>query len=146
MQTAVILAAVCIIIIKMKVDKAGIYVDLYELRKLLKRAQYVMTKTDRIIYGTPVLKENIDTLADFVRAYDFEEERDYYIRKMCADFEALKIDLRIIVEDNVLKCPDPLNAHMKPESFKKLIFEYVARIDEGITKWRNSLKGKTVTK
>lgn len=57
----------------MKVDKAGIYVDLYELRKLLKRAQYVMTKTDRIIYGTPVLKENIDTLADFVRAYDFEE-------------------------------------------------------------------------
>ena len=37
----------------------------------------------------------------------------------------------------------PENAQMKPETFKILIFELVARIDEGITKWRNSLKGKT---
>ena len=127
----------------MKVDKTGIYVDLYELRKLLKRAQYTMTKADRIIYGTPVLKENGDVLADFVMAYDFPDEREKYIRKMCASFEVMKFDLRIIAEDNVLKCPDPENAQMKPETFKILFFELVARIDEGITKWRNSLKGKT---
>lgn len=127
----------------MKTDKAGIYVDLYNLRKLLKRAQYVMTKADRIIYGTPALKECADTLADFVMAYDFAEERIRYIHKMCADFEVLKTDLRIIAEDNILKCPDPQNAGMRPEAFKLLIFDLVARIDEGMTKWRNSLKGKS---
>ena len=128
----------------MKVDKAGIYVDAYQLRKLLKRAQYVMTKTDRVIYGTPVLKEVGDVLADFVIAYDFPEERQKYLHKLYADFEVLKLDLRIIAEDNVLKCPDPLNAGMKPEGFKIQIFELVARIDEGITKWKSSLdRGKT---
>lgn len=129
----------------MKTDKAGIYVDLYKLRKLLKRAQYTMTKADRIIYGTPVLEKNGDVLADFVMAYDFEEERAKYIRKMCADFEILKLDLRIIAEDNVIKCPDPENAQAKPDTIKMGIFELVARIDEGITKWRNSVKGKTAT-
>jgi|BioPla2DNA2_1021312.scaffolds.fasta_scaffold26188_2 hypothetical protein len=126
---------------KMK-DKAGIYVDLYNMRKLLKRAQFAMSKADRIIYGTPVLVKNGEVLADFVLAYDFADERDKYIRKMCADFEVLKLDLRIIAEDNVLKCPDPENARMKPETLKIEIFELVARIDEGITKWRKSVKGK----
>ena len=126
-----------------KVDKAGIYVDLNEMRKLLKRAQYVMTKADRIIYGTPVLEKNGEVLADFVLAYDFPDERDKNIRKMCADFEVLKLDLRIIAEDNVLKCPDPQNAQMRPDTFKILIFDLLGRVDEGITKWRNSLKGKT---
>jgi len=130
----------------MKTDKAGIYVDGYKLRKLLKRAQYTMTKADRIIYGTPVLKACGDFITDFVFAYDFKEERDYYIRKMCADFEILKIDLRIIAEDNVLKCPDPANALMSPDGFKIQIFELIARIDDGILKWRKSIekeKGKT---
>jgi hypothetical protein len=99
-------------------DKAGIYVDLYNMRKLLKRAQFAMSKADRIIYGTPVLVKNGEVLADFVLAYDFADERDKYIRKMCADFEVLKLDLRIIAEDNVLKCPDPENARMKPETLK----------------------------
>lgn len=116
--------------------------DLYNMRKLLKRAQFAMSKADRIIYGTPVLVKNGEVLADFVLAYDFADERDKYIRKMCADFEVLKLDLRIIAEDNVLKCPDPENARMKPETLKIEIFELIARIDEGITKWRKSVKGK----
>lgn len=103
---------------KMK-DKAGIYVDLYNMRKLLKRAQFAMSKADRIIYGTPVLVKNGEVLADFVLAYDFADERDKYIRKMCADFEVLKLDLRIIAEDNVLKCPDPENARKYNLKFKK---------------------------
>jgi len=129
----------------MKTDKAGIYVDLYNLRKVLKRAQYTMTKADRIVYGTPVLEKNGEVLADFVLAYDFEDEREKYIRKMCADFEVLKLDLRILAEDNVIKCPDPQNALAKPETIKIEIFELVARIDEGIMKWRNSIKGKTAS-
>ena len=127
-----------------KVDKAGIYVDGYYLRKLLKRAQYVMTKTDRIIYGTPVLQECGTFLSSFVLAYEYPDERDRYIRKMIADFEVLKLDLRIIAEENILKCPDPANALMRPDGFKIQIFELVARIDEGIAKWRKCVeKGKT---
>lgn len=37
-------------------------------------------------------------IAAFAMAYDFPEERDYYIRKMCAVFSVLLIDLRIMAE------------------------------------------------
>ena len=124
----------------MKYSKAGIYVDGYELLKLLKRAQYTMTKTDRVIYGTPVLKANTDFLAAFVMAYDFEEERWYYIKKMCSTFEVLKMQLRIISEENILKVTTHENANMKPDSLKLQIFTLVGRIDEGITKWRRSFR------
>ena len=129
----------------MKIDKTGIYIDAYNLRKLLKRAQFTMTKADRVVYGTPLLQACAAFLADFVMAYDFPDERSHYIRKMCADFEVLKIDLRIIVEDNVIKQTDKENAQMSPDAYKVRIFELVGRMDDGITKWRNSTKGKTAT-
>ena len=129
-----------------KTDKAGIYVDAYQLQRLLKRAQYTMTKTDRIIYGTPALRHNEEFLSSFAMAYNFPRKRDEYYEKMCACFEVLKVDLRIIAEENIIKCPDPENAGMKPDTMKIKIFELVARIDEGVDKWGRSIeKGKTGT-
>ena len=126
--------------------KEGIYVDGFELRKLLKSAQFCMGKAHRIIYGTPLLEENAAFLRDFVFAYDFKEDRDYYIKKMCADFEVLKLDLRIVCDENILRSPDPANLQVSVDEMKLKIVEYVARIDEGITKWRNStIKGKPGT-
>lgn len=130
----------------MKADKKSIYVDGYELRKLLKRAQFCMTKADRIIYGTPVLEANIRAINDFVIAYEFddEEERAKNIRRFCASFNALKIECRIIAEDNVLKVRDPEHPENNPETLKKLISERIALIDDALEKWRSSVgKGKT---
>lgn len=124
-------------------NKASIYIDCYQLRKLLHQAQFYMTKADRIVYGTPALERCGKVLSHFVMAYDFADERDRYIREFVADFEVLKIDLRIMTEINAIKEPrvDGLNAKGKALSLEML--EIIGRIDEGMRKWRNSLKGKT---
>ena len=129
----------------MKISKTGIYVDGYELRKVLKRAQFAMTKADRIIYGTPILQECGEFLAAFVMAYDFPEERAYYIKKMCSAFEVMKMDLRIIVEDNILKCGSQNDVGMSTDALKIHIFELIGKIDDGVGKWRSSVKGKMAT-
>ena len=123
----------------MKTDKASIYIDAYELHKLLKKAQFMMTKADRIIYGTPVLQQNEKFLSTFVMAYDFPSKRKEYIEEMCACFEVLKINLRIIAEDNVIKSTNADNVNIKPDTIKIQIFQLIGRLDEGVTKWRNSV-------
>ena len=128
----------------MKVEKAGIYVDAYELRKVLKSAQFLMTKAERIVYGTPVLSECAQFMSDFVMAYEFEEERTYYFKKMSASFEVMKSDLRIIAECHVLKGTSSDHAEMKADTMIVRIFELVGRIDDGISKWKRSALGKTI--
>ena len=123
----------------MDTSKSGIYVDGYELRRILKKAQFSMTKADRIIYGTPVLQECGEFLKNFVMAYDFKDEKLKYIRKMCASFEVLKLDLRIILQDNIIRSPGPHSSEMSPKEFKIKILEYIARIEKGVNKWKNSV-------
>ena len=66
----------------MKTDKSGIYIDLYTLIKHLKEIQYFIGKAERIIYGTPCITAAEKAMADFVMAYNFPDERDFYIRKL----------------------------------------------------------------
>lgn len=125
----------------MQVDKAGIYVDATLLRKVLYQALYDMTKMDRMIYGERVMVELGEFISAFAMAYDFPEERDYYIRKMCAVFSVLLVDLRIMAELNVYKGAKNSSGDV---IVKGEIFELVGRIDIGISKWRNSIKGKSI--
>src|SRR5574344_58683 len=71
-------------------DKTGIYVDCKKLRRLIQRSQKCMTKADRIIYGTPMLEMCGRVLSDFILAYDFEDERSYYIKKFLSEFYVFK--------------------------------------------------------
>lgn len=125
----------------MQVDKAGIYVDATLLRKVLYQALYDMTKMDRMIYGERAMVELGEFISAFAMAYDFPEERDYYIRKMCAVFSVLLVDLRIMAELNVYKGAKNSSGDV---IVKREIFELVGRIDIGISKWRNSIKGKSI--
>ena len=87
----------------MHTDKAGIYVDAHKLRRVLYQALFDMDKRDRVVFGERAMTELGEFIAAFAMAYDFPEERDYYIRKMCAVFSVLLIDLRIMAELNVYR-------------------------------------------
>ncbi len=120
----------------MKTDKAGIYVDCYNLRKKLYQATYEMTHKDRVIIAEKALKDLDQVISSFVMGYEFQEERTYYIKKMSAHFEVLKMDLRIMAEENVFK--GKKNKTGEYVLVEREIFEFVARIDDGIGKWRRS--------
>lgn len=142
-------------------DKTGIYIDCKKLRRVLQRAQICMTKADRIIYGTPVLKLCGDILSDFIVAYDFEDERPYYIKKFLAEFYVLKVDIETINECGIIKeTKDSSGEQLYTKEGKKLVVmgeespknlrremtELIARIDIGMYRWRSSLVVKDYTK
>lgn len=126
----------------MKTDKSGIYIDLYTLIKHLKEIQYFIGKAERIIYGTPCITSVEKAMADFVMAYNFPDERDFYIRKLCADVEVMKAETRILVECASINCKVGEDGVKTPVV---MIYEYIGRIDEGVTKYRASAYGKGKT-
>lgn|SRR5574344_239407 len=142
-------------------DKTGIYVDCKKLRRLIQRSQKCMTKADRIIYGTPMLEMCGRVLSDFILAYDFEDERSYYIKKFLSEFYVLKLDIETINEFGILKTTKDSNGEdLYTKEGKRLIklggedsnllrremTEIVARLDEGMKRWRSSLILKDYTK
>lgn len=107
--------------------------------------QYFLMKKDRIVYGTPALEYCNECLRDFVLAYEFQDERAYYYRKLIADFSVLKVELEGINHEGLLRCPKAkelteTNAEF-PSATDKMylgIFQIVGEIDEDISKWRQS--------
>lgn len=130
-------------------DKTGIYIDFKKLRRILQRAQVCMTKSDRIIYGTPMLAQCAKALGDFVMAYDFEDERTYYIKKMIADFTVLRVDIETVNECGIIRAVSetrrstPPERTMlvveKPDILRRELSELVAKIDQGIQRYKNSV-------
>ena len=118
-----------------KAEGASIYIDAQALRKLLIRSLHMMTKQNRMEIGSRAVQESGELIASFVMAYDFEEERWYYFRRLRAVFEVLKVDVRMIIEDGVLQSPHPVT-HERPETVHLLMLERIGRIDESITKWK----------
>lgn len=142
-------------------DKTGIYIDCKKLRRLLQRSQRCMTKSDRIIYGTPALERCGQILADFILAYDFEDERAYYIKKFLAEFYILKLDIETLNEFGIIKTTkdtDGEDLYTKegkklvkvgvenPKNLQREMTEIVARLDEGMKRWRSGLVLKDYTK
>lgn len=115
-----------------------IYLDAASLRKLVSKALLMMTKQYRVEVGARAMQETGEVIANFVMAYEFPQERYYYFKRMCAVFEVLKIDLRMIVNDGLLQSPHPVT-HERPETVSLQMFEHVARIDEGIGKWKSKI-------
>ena len=86
-----------------RIHNASIYIRLCRLRHRLKKMQYFLMKKDRIVYGTPALEYCNECLRDFALAYEFQDERAYYYRKLIADFAVLKVELEGINHEGVLR-------------------------------------------
>lgn len=116
----------------------GIRVDAGKLLRLLLRAEMMMTAVDRRRYCNRAIDAVEDVIRDFQLAYDFQDERAYWLRKLWADMAALMELLRTIAETNAVHIPvkhDPLS----PDAMKIEIFRTLGALDEGVTKWRKSI-------
>ena len=120
-------------------EQPSIWVDSYELLKLMLRAEMMMTKVDRVRYADRAIKEIQDVRAEFRLAYDFEEDRREHLKKMCAHAGSFIDVVQIIGEQNAIRV-QPKHDTMTPDQMKLEILNRVAALDEGITKWKRSIQ------
>lgn len=123
----------------------SILVDALAILGLLLRAELMMTKVDRIRYASRAIAAIQDVIRDFQIAHDFEDERLYYLKKMWGDIAVLLHLLRVIGTVNAIRI-QPKFELMTPDKMKLELLNRVAALDEGATKWKNSIlrnKGKT---
>ena len=117
----------------------SIKLDADKLLGLLLRAEVMMTSVDRRRYGDRAIDAIEDVIRDFSLAYDFEEERIYYLKKMWADLAVFLTLVRTIGEHNCIRIM-PQHETMSPDTMKLEIYNSVARLDEGAARWKRSLR------
>ena len=123
--------------------------DLRLLRRRLKECQYYISKCDRPTYGQELLRLSGLAVAWYIRAWEeFDQSRKY--EAVCQSamwFAVLREDIEEAFECNVIKFPkrkpksdNPVLAAAEEVSGRKLeIVELIAKIDEGLGRWRSSL-------
>ena len=141
----------------MRLNESSIYISLKRLREELYDIQFLMSKTDRIVYGTPLIGLCRDTMAKFIVAFTVgsPEKKVEYLLEAIGYFGVLRCDLEACVRKNIIHFPErkPKENEQKdaagaaPVSPMKIdLFEIVAKIDTEMCRWQASLaKGKTVT-
>ncbi len=125
----------------------SIRIDAGKLLDLLLRAEIMMTAVDRRRYCDRAINAIQDVIRDFSLAYDFEDERLYYLKKMWGDIAVFLQLMRTIGERNCIRIK-PQHETMTPDQMKIELYNAVASLDEGATKWKKSVtrnKGKTPT-
>lgn len=119
-------------------EQPSIPVDAEELLDLLLRAEPMMNAVNRRRYGDRAVNLILDVLGDFQLTYDFEEDRLLHLKQMCHTIAKFIRIMRIIGRRNVIEIQlkhEPLT----PQQMNLQIFEHVAKLDEGATKWRKSI-------
>lgn len=115
-----------------------IIIDAEKLYGLLLRAEMMMSKVDRIRYGNRAIDQILDVIKEFTLAYDFEDDREIHLKRMCANVAVFLRTMRIIGERNVI-CVKSVFDTARPDTLKLEIMEHLARLDEGVTRWKNSI-------
>ncbi len=140
----------------MRLNESSIYINLKRLRELLYDIQFLMSKTDRIVYGTPLIGLCRDAMAKFIVAFTVgnPEKKVEYLLESIGYFGVLRCDLEACIRKNVIHFPErKLKEAERKEasgaalvsSMKVSLFEIVAKIDTEMCRWQASLaKGKTV--
>lgn len=124
-----------------------IYKDCCRLRDLTIRAQYCMTKADRITYGNELKTEAANMIRYFILAYGAYTRRLDKIDDFIGELAVFQVDFRSANEHNVIKeaktiaKSDQETTPQKPNLIKNEIADTIARIDEGINKYRRATEG-----
>jgi len=134
----------------MQLTESSIFIGMKRLRNLLYRAQFLMQKADRIIYGTPLMQASGKAIACFTLAFEVRHKRMEYLEEAMGWFTVLRTDLDFCIDQNIIKYRSAKDVKdgveiKTPDSQKIELYKLVAQIDSDISKWRTSLaKGKTV--
>ena len=138
----------------MTLQESSIFIGLRRLRRKLYQAQFLMMKTDRIIYGTPMMQEVKAALKAYIKAFKVSsrDRKLEHLEESIAEYAALRDDIEFCVEENIIHYAKRKPKHPQtatPDEFvnsqKMELFMLVARIDDDMCKWEANLKkGKTL--
>lgn len=76
--------------------------DAEELYGLLLTAETMMTKVDKIRYNNRAVDQILDVIKEFVLAYDFEDDREIHLKRMCANVAVFIRTMRNINDRNII--------------------------------------------
>ena len=130
-------------------EQPQIIIDAVELYDLLVRAEMMMTKADRMRYGNRAVTQIQDVIKEFMLSYDFEEDRWIHLKRLCANMAVFMWTIRLIGGRNIISVKAK-DSSVTPDRMKVMIMESLAKLDEGVTRWRKSItknrnKGMTGT-
>lgn len=137
----------------MQLSESSIFVGLKRLRNLMYQCQFLMQKTDRIVYGTPLMQSSGKALSSFILAFTVKEKRIEYLEESMGYFYVLKTDVEFCIKQHIIhyrkKDGNAESQEDNPaayESSKKIeLLKLIAKIDNDMCRWRASLaKSKTV--
>ena len=111
-----------------RIETTGLYIDCSKLLERLYRLRFKIPKRDRAFFGDLILGFSLEMVSYLQDAFRDRVKRTEYIDLFLHTFAKLKV---------LLRCGSELKLFgVKDYTF---IFEYVYKIDEGITKWRKSV-------
>lgn len=123
----------------------SILVDAEKLHRLLKRAKWMMSGEDRRTYWEPAFNGIREVIREFVLAHDFQDNRLEHLERMCGAVALFIRDMRDIGEAGAIRV-QPKYESIKPDEMKLELYNRVASLDEGVTKWRKSIIRATKNK
>lgn len=83
-------------------EQPQIILDAEAIYGLLIRAEVMMSKVDRARYANRAIEQILDVIREFILAYDFEDDREMHLKRMCANVAVFLRTMRIIAERNVI--------------------------------------------
>lgn len=89
----------------MTIYESSIFIGMKRLRRLLYRMQFVMSKTDRIVYGTPMLMSLRAARGYYSRAFEAKnlEKRAELMSDCIGEFSNVRDDIDFIFEENMAR-------------------------------------------
>lgn len=116
----------------------SILIDADAILELLLRADPMMTQTDRRRYGDLAIRQIQVVIEKFYLAHDFEDDRLLHLKEMWSAITSFIHTIRIIGKVNAISI-QPKFESMTPHALKVELVRRVASLDEGATKWKNSI-------
>lgn len=112
--------------------------DAMEILSLLFKAEMMMTRVDRVRFNNRAIMLIQEVIKQFMLAYDFEEDRRIHLKRLCANMAVFMWTVRLIGGRNIINVRDARSGET-PDQIKVRIMESLARLDEGVTRWRKSI-------
>lgn len=111
-------------------EQPQIILDAEAIYGLLIRAEVMMSKVDRVRYANRAIEQILDAIREFILAYDFEDDREMHLKRMCANVAVFLRTMRIIAERNVI-CIMPRYDTATPDMLKHELMERMLREEFG---------------